>query len=334
MGKAHKGVFMTEFTASGLWPSMLLSQGERQNMSINKKSGNSVEFPDEVIIYKGELEYIFRYILDYPNIETGGDLFGVYTTSRVPFIRYVLGPGKDAQHNPAHFRQDETFFNRNADMLIKEHNLYHIGTWHSHHSLGIDHPSGGDNQSMFYGMEADGLESFLLVIGTIDDRKSPCAKAYSFSLSRRKYSPSQWVVLNEESPIRQQFDKKHRDIICLPHTAGDITYQIESIPLYDEAAKKVYPQGYWLNEQSNNAEVKRIINYLKQKYKKVSLYLQAEDKILEIIIEDIKCEILFPKAFPNVPPVINSVVSDDSNWEKPSSISEGFIKYFERRKRV
>jgi hypothetical protein len=304
-------------------------------MSIfNKKHENSVEIPDRVIIYKGELEYISRCILDYPNIETGGNLFGFYTTFRIPVIQYVLGPGKHSEHNPTHFRQDEAFFNINADMLIKEHALNHIGTWHSHHKLGIDHPSGGDANSIFYGMKEDGLEGFLLVIGNIGE-KGTSAKAYSFFLPNKNYRHSQWVVLNEESPIRQQFDKKHRDIIHVPRAGNAKMQRLESVPLYGEAAKKIsYSKGYWLNDEANKAELKFIINYLKKRYNNVSLYFQEEDQTLKIIIAGgDNYEIVFPKAFPKVPPVIhcNGKAWVDSGWKKIGSISQMFIDYFERR---
>jgi hypothetical protein len=299
----------------------------------NKKNEDSTEIPDRVIIYKGELEYISRCILDYPNIETGGNLFGFYTTFHIPVIHYVLGPGKNSEHNPTHFRQDESFFNINADMLINEHALHHIGTWHSHHKLGIDHPSGGDVDSIIYGMKEDGLEAFLLVIGIID-KKGTSANAYSFSLQNKNYSHSRWVVLNDESPIRQQFDKKHEDIIYVPRAGNAMMHQIKSVPLYGEAAKEIsYSKGYWLNDKVNKAELQKIISYLKKDFSNVSMYLQDEDKTLKIKIKDKKnYEIVFPNAFPKVPPVIecNGKVWADSKWENSGSISQMFINYYKK----
>jgi len=110
--------------------------------------------------------------------------------------------------------------------------------------------------------------------------------------------------------------------------------QIESVPLYGEAAKKIsYSKGYWLNDEANKAELKLIINYLKNSYNNVSMYLQEEDKTLKIIIKNGKnCEIVFPNAFPKVPPVINcnGKVLADSEWKNAGSISKTFINYFNR----
>jgi len=298
--------------------------------NINKKE-NSTETHDRVIIYKGELEYISRCILDYPNIETGGNLFGFYTTFRIPVIQYVLGPGEHSEHNPTHFKQDEEFFNLNADMLINEHALHHIGTWHSHHKLGIDHPSGGDANSIIYGMKEDGLEAFLLVIGNIG-KNGTSANAYSFSLQNKNYRHSRWVVLNEESPIRQQFDKKHRDSIYVPHAENAIMQKIESVPLYGEEAKKIsYLKGYWLNDEANKTELKFIMDYFKKKNNKISMFLQEKDKTLKINVEDVNDEIVFPYKFPKVPPVVsrNGKVWSGSPWKKDGSISEMFINFYE-----
>ena len=302
-------------------------------MSIfNKKHEDPIEVPDRVVIYRGELEYISRCILDYPNIETGGNLFGFYTTFRIPVIQYVLGPGKNSKHDPTHFKQDEFFFNTNADMLINEHALHHIGTWHSHHKLGINHPSGGDVDSILYGMKEDGLEAFLLVIGNID-KKGTSANAYSFFLPNRDYNLSRWVVLNDESPIRRQFDKKHGDIIYVPRAGNAVMHQIKSVPLYGEAVKEIsYSKGYWLNDEVNKAELKKIISFLKKDYNNVSMYLQDEDKTFKIIIKDKKnIEIIFPNAFPKVPPVIhcNGKVWGDSEWKNSGSISQMFINYYQ-----
>jgi hypothetical protein len=301
-----------------------------------KKQENPIETPDRVIIYKGELEYISRCILDYPDIETGGNFFGFYTTFRIPVIQYVLGPGKHSEHDPTHFKQDEAFFNVNADTLIKEHALHHIGTWHSHHKLGIDHPSGGDVNSISNGMKRDGLESFLLVIGNID-KAGTYANPYYFSLPNRNYRPVHWVVLDGESPIRQQFDKKHKDIIHVPHAGNAMMHRIESFPLYGDAAKKVsYSKGYWLNNEANKAELKIIISYLKKSYKKVSLYFQEDDQTLKISIEDLdNCEIVFPNGFPKVPPLVhcNDKVLADSGWKKSGTIAQRFVEYFEGRNR-
>jgi len=312
----------------------LLGTQENYNTTQNN-SANTIK-PDRVIIYKGELEYISRCILDYPNLETGGNLFGFYTTFRIPVIHYVLGPGENSVRSSTHFRQDEAFFNASADMLIKEHALHHIGTWHSHHRLEITQPSGGDSRSMLDGMRADGLKSFLLVVGNLH-RDGTSANAYRFSVEHKNYTHCPWVILDEESPIRLQFDRKHRGIIHTPRTSTAKMTQLQCVPLVGELLKKVsYSEGYWLNDNSSKTELKAIVDFLKNKYNNVSFYLQEEDQTLKIIIQDSNhYDIVFPYGFPKIPPVIycNNKKLDNSGWGKNGSISQTFVSYFIKKEK-
>lgn len=47
----------------------------------------------KIIIYKSELDYLSKCILESPQIETGGNLFGLWTPFGIPLIHYVVGPG-------------------------------------------------------------------------------------------------------------------------------------------------------------------------------------------------------------------------------------------------
>jgi hypothetical protein len=53
------------------------------------KLSNLYPIKSKAIIYQSELDYISRCVLDYPNIETGGDLFGFWTYSGFPVIQYA-----------------------------------------------------------------------------------------------------------------------------------------------------------------------------------------------------------------------------------------------------
>lgn len=47
-----------------------------------------------VYIYREELDFMARTILDSPHLETGGNLFGYWTPNGDAVIMYVLGPGR------------------------------------------------------------------------------------------------------------------------------------------------------------------------------------------------------------------------------------------------
>ena len=77
---------------------------------------------DSAIIYQSELEEISRYILDYPNIETGGELFGFWTAYGVPVVLFAIGPGPNSIHQYTSFNQDVPYFHR-IGMYISERSV-------------------------------------------------------------------------------------------------------------------------------------------------------------------------------------------------------------------
>ena len=62
------------------------------------------------MIYRSELDYISRCILDSTTIETGGQLFGFWTSTGIPVVLYAIGPGPLANYQV-------TFFNQDVDYL-------------------------------------------------------------------------------------------------------------------------------------------------------------------------------------------------------------------------
>jgi len=102
------------------------------------------------MIYQGELDYISRCILDYPNIETGGQLFGFWTAAGTPVVLYAIGPGPRANHQVAFFNQDIEYLTRIGSILTTKFGLQHIGEWHSHHQLGLAQPSGHDAATLVH----------------------------------------------------------------------------------------------------------------------------------------------------------------------------------------
>lgn len=89
---------------------------------------------DIAYIYASEVAFIAKCINDYPNIETGGQLFGAWTASGAPRVIYAIGPGRNANHEGAFFNQDVDYLELIGEKL-KEFGLQHIGEWHSHHKL-------------------------------------------------------------------------------------------------------------------------------------------------------------------------------------------------------
>lgn len=87
------------------------------------------------MIYCSELDYISRCILDSTTIETGGQLFGFWTSTGIPVVLYAIGPGPLANHQVTFFNQDVDYLLNVGTALLQRYGLQHIGEWHSYHQL-------------------------------------------------------------------------------------------------------------------------------------------------------------------------------------------------------
>lgn len=162
--------------------------------------------PDRAEIYKSELEYVLRCILERPDIETGGELFGFWKDDGTPVVVYAIGPGPKANHEYAFFNQDMDYLSKVGAILTGKFGLEHIGEWHSHHRLGLARPSGHDAATIVHGMAAHRRNRFLLCIGTCPER---IARLGGFAFrhgSGEVFSHVEWRVFGVESPFRLTMD--------------------------------------------------------------------------------------------------------------------------------
>ena len=172
----------------------------------------------EARIFQSELDFIARCILDCPDIETGGQLFGYWTREGVPVVCYALGPGPKANHQRTFFNQDLGYLQSVGDAIVKHYGLEHIGEWHSHHQLGLAQPSGHDASNIYGNMVKAGRERFLLCIGNCDGR-SAGLNAFSFASGVPSYLHAGWSVSPLESPYRAAIDRSMKAFIRHTHTA-------------------------------------------------------------------------------------------------------------------
>ncbi len=214
------------------------------------------------IIYRSEFDYISRCILDYPDIETGGQLFGFWTGTGIPVVLYAIGPGRDANHQVAFFNQDVDYLKRVGQQLIDTYALQHIGEWHSHHQLGLAHPSGHDASTMINSIRDVGLRRFLLCIGNCT-RSASTLNAFNFhEEDLRNYVQAAWIINEMESPFRPLVDRQLASMLEHPYTRvarhGD-NYIAVNRPAHSAPA---YSRDYWLRDKSNNLQLKKIVDFL------------------------------------------------------------------------
>lgn len=108
----------------------------------------SADISSAMPIFESEYQTILDEVARHPRDETGGDLYGSLTHGGSPVIWVATGPGPRAQHSTVEFAQDPVFITERQRQLWDEYGLQYVGSWHSHHQLGLPHPSGGDVRSV------------------------------------------------------------------------------------------------------------------------------------------------------------------------------------------
>ena len=158
----------------------------------------------KVFMFEEDIERMKKYIRAYPHLETGGDLFGLWTSNGDAVIHVVLGPGKNCKRTGTSFYQDIPYLQRNGNLLTQNYLLCHIGAWHSHHQLRLFQPSQGDSTTVIRHYPR-GTYGFLLIIGNIERSDSVTLSPYLYT-ERSTYSFDRKGTiehLHNESPFNK-----------------------------------------------------------------------------------------------------------------------------------
>lgn len=172
-----------------------------------------------VAIYANDYKQICAWVLKNQTLETGGDLFGLWANDRHAVIQLVLGPGKDCQRAPHSFYQDVEYLKKVGSHLTGKEGVCHIGEWHSHHTIGLMRPSGGDERTVWRNMPNYGLNRFLLFIANIGSRcpsNSVSVGCFLFEFERgsnRRLDvlEGKLKLLPNETPLRSKFAEVLKD---------------------------------------------------------------------------------------------------------------------------
>lgn len=292
----------------------------------------------KAIIYQGELDYISKCVLDWPDIETGGDLFGFWTYSGSPVIQYTIGPGKNSNHQVAFFNQDIDYLKEAGDALRHTHGLQHIGEWHSHHRLGLAEPSGHDITTVTRAIGNYNLGKFFLVITNVR-KNSTGINGFMFTKQQgRIFDYTGWIVLNGESPVRNSFDKEFSNLVYQPRTSHPSISELTTSSLENmEFVKPEYSSEYWLSDKSNHKVLKNIIDGLSESLDDVKVFQNNEDKsiYLEFQNKEKKYALSFLSDFPQSKPIIMEITSEGnsiidaqaSEWNPEDEISKSTISF-------
>ena len=267
----------------GRRPFIILDEGKSKSYSLVQPKLEEVQSKPEqckkALIYRSEISFIGQCILESPNIETGGQLFGFWTASGVPVVVYAIGPGPKANHQVTFFNQDVEYLERIGEVLVSQFGLMHIGEWHSHHQLGLDHPSGHDANTMQHSIDKLHLNRFLLCIGNCRGMQYSI-KPYVFRENQTVYSSAEWEIKGDQSPYRDQIDS-----------------------YLTSMQSAVMTQNYqsWFSDKSNRIQLKKMIDYMKALPGAVDSKARLNGDIVELVTSFPNREetILFPDEFPS-----------------------------------
>lgn len=323
-----------------------LYRGKQPKKPYGMKKVKSVQFvsptfetsEDSVVyIYRSEFDILSRYILDCPNIETGGQLMGFFTENGDFVVCLAIGPGANANHQATFFQQDVTYLKKCYYALNKKYGLRYIGEWHSHHKLGLAKPSRHDATTVVNGMKKLAIESFLLCIGNVDKNNRSTLNAYSFHYQKDyNYRRVKWKVIDTESPYRSMMEIDNSNLLIMPHTLnpchGDILMTEEHPSLNAKTPK--YKEKYWLINKDNNLVLKKMIDFLAGDDNEYSVNpMLDENGLVHLFVQGAEKneEIIFGENFPNEAPLIKSYgenLEKVPRWTKKGSIYEYFVRYY------
>ena len=260
--------------------------------------------PSYALIYQSELDLISRWVLDYPNIETGGDFFGFWTHLGNPVVQFAIGPGPNVRRTFSFFNQDADYLIECGKQLRQHHGLLHMGEWHSHHRLGLAHPSGHDCDTVSSCIDAARIPRFLLTICTIDPRDQTQLNGFLFKRRVNGYEPIPWVVLPGKSPVRTHMETCsdiHREPSTkTPSLTNLATISLDQpLPVYEKAA---FAPGSWTDSSEGQLTLKAIQDRFQFSYGKADLSLADDGRVIMRCQKDhIQAEILFPQQYPDKP---------------------------------
>lgn len=303
--------------------------------AVQAKKHLPCESCDYVLTNSQELDVLSRYILDYPQIETGGQLFGYWTYDGKPVVLFVLGPGLNAGHYNTFFMQDIPYLKECAKLLKQKYGLDHVGEWHSHHQLGLARPSSHDANNISTNMRKLGYKKFLLCIGTCTDTSS-MINAFMFDSSKPNYESIPWKIKEIESPFRTIIEQNNDSTFLPPKIKKGNMVDLMVVEGITKRRAVRFEETYWLKKDGAPLILKSIIDGLNRSYPKYQ-YMPTIDGNHQVHIEvysngALREDIHFPMGFPYNAPIIrygNHIEHcENFDWYYAENIYDSFMNYY------
>lgn len=193
----------------------------------------------KAFIYKETIELLSSYTLDYPEIETGGELYGYWTNSGYPVIQAITGPGENVKRTTTFFSQDPEYLRSTFSWFNKQFGMQHLGSWHSHHKLGLARPSGYDINTVKKAMNTASLDRMFIIITTISERNVGMGGYYFKKVMKKDFEIVNWNIMEGKNPFRPCYP----NLIIPPKKGFSGQYEIDNP-----------------NSSNFNADILRVLN--------------------------------------------------------------------------
>lgn len=146
---------------------ILREEAERRSL---QNATSEAPRQDFCVIYESELAYMRKVVARYPDCECGGLLFGHITRTGAMAIDLVTESSGKSKHGQCDFRPDLVADAIVTDKMINAYAIEEIGSFHSHHHLGLPLPSGGDVEMVnrLWRALPSSVKRYIMIIATID----------------------------------------------------------------------------------------------------------------------------------------------------------------------
>ena len=252
---------------------------------LEKSLSPSTKTKPFISIYESELQAIALESSSLP-VETGGDLFGIY--GEIPIVYLATKAGPKAIRNHAHFRLDVDYLIKLSNELSNDWGLRYFGDWHSHHRLGLETPSSGDQariERISVKNNFSEMAEFIVTFSSYEkDRKIQIHPYVYTELPTRDFSEATLIVLKGLSPVREALIASG----SLPeqHLTSFSSFSIERVVIPKEPLGRVPGTEGLPIEQISNKVIGKSVRHIEEVLsKKVELHKTAFGYIIVIPVE-------------------------------------------------
>lgn len=256
---------------------------------LEKSLSRSTKTNSFIAIYESELQAIALESSSW-DVETGGDLFGIW--GEMPVVYFASKSGPKAIRNQAHFRLDVEYLIKLSNELNNDWGLRYFGDWHSHHRLGLETPSTGD-QSRIERISAKNnfseMAEFIITFASSyeKDRKIQIHPYIYTELPGRNFSDTTLIVLKGLSPVREALISS--GLLPEQQLTSFSSFPLEHVIVPKEPLGRVPGTEGLPIEQISTKVIEKAVRQIEDEVgKKIELHTTPFGYIIVITVEDNK----------------------------------------------